>query len=142
MNFSISLLAAAEFVERLASMLGQPVEIVETVLWSALATALALAMLHLITMLVTKWGDKSLGGKSLVFSLLIHLSCMFGLVAVNPPESLTTAKADDAEPLPRDRVIQIQPQFDPAGADEPVSLPTTAKGNTRVWEKLPDSPDQ
>lgn len=35
MNFSISLLAAAEFVERLASMLGQPVEIVETVLWSS-----------------------------------------------------------------------------------------------------------
>ncbi len=142
MNFSISILAAAEFVERLASLLGQPVEIVETVLWSALATALALAMLHLITMLVTKWGDKSLGWKSLVFSLLIHLSCMFGLVAVNPPESLTAAKASDTEPLPRERVIQIQPQFDPAGADEPVNLPTSAKGNTRVWEKLPDATGQ
>ncbi len=142
MNFPFSILAAAEFVERLASMIGQPVEIVETVLWSTLATALALAMLHLITMLVTKWGDKSLGWKSLVFSLLIHLSCMFGLVAVNPPDSISTTKAADREPLPRERFIKIQPQFDPAGTDEPVNLPTAAKGNTRVWEKLPDAPGQ
>ena len=142
MSFPISILAAAEFVERLASMIGQPVEIVETVLWSTLATALALAMLHLITMLVTKWGDKSLGWKSLVFSLLVHLSCMFGLVAVNPPESLAPANAADREPLPRERFIKIQPQYDPAGTDEPVNLPTTAKGNTRVWEKLPDAPGQ
>lgn len=139
---TFSLLAAAEFVERLASLLGQPVEIVETVLWSGLATALALAMLHLVTMLVTKWGDRSLGWKSLVFSLLVHLSCLFGLVAVNPPEYLSAAKETEREVVPREQFIAIEPRIDPAGADEPVNLPTTAKGNTRVWEKLPEAPNQ
>ena len=44
MQFSpmISLLAAADFVEWLASLFRQPVEMIETALWSGLATGLGL----------------------------------------------------------------------------------------------------
>jgi prenyltransferase beta subunit len=132
-----SLLAAADFVELLASLFHEPVEVIETVLWSALATGLALATLHLLTMLVTKWGDRSSGWKSLVFSILIHLSCMFGLVAVNPPDALSPATASESEVavIPEQR---IEVQTKSTQADEPVALPKS--GNTRVWEKLPDAP--
>ncbi len=134
-----SLLAAADFVEWLASLFRQPVEVVETVLWSGLATGLALATLHLLTMLVTKWGDRSIGWKSLVFSILIHLSCMFGLVAVNPPAHLAPASAgeSDLEIVPEQRIEVHTKSTD---ADESVAL--AKSGNTRVWEKLPDAPDQ
>ena len=43
------LLAAAETVEQIAAWLSQPAEIVQTVLWSGLATGLGLATLHLLT---------------------------------------------------------------------------------------------
>ncbi|MBC7817686.1 MAG: hypothetical protein IAG10_12405 [Planctomycetaceae bacterium] len=141
MQFSpmISLLAAADFVEWLASLFRQPVEVVETVLWSGLATGLALATLHLLTMLVTKWGDRSIGWKSLVFSILIHLSCMFGLVAVNPPAHLAPATAgeSDIDIVPEQR---IEVHTKSTEADERVAL--AKSGNTRVWEKLPDAPNQ
>lgn len=137
MNSAFSLLAAAEVVEQVAAWLRAPVEIVETVLWSGLATGLGLATLHLITMLVTRWGDRSIGWKSLMFSLLVHLSCVFGLVAVNPPEHLLAGKDED---LLAGGEKQIEIQTKSTHADERVALPKS--GNTRVWEKLPDTPNQ
>jgi hypothetical protein len=136
MTVQVSLLAAAEFVERLASLTSQPTPVVETVLWSSLATALALAMLHLITMLVTKWGDRSLEWKSLVFSLLVHISCLFALAAFRSTESLSSAGSREEDEWSRDKFIAIESRVDPAGADESVPLPNAGQGNTRVWEKL------
>ncbi|HLQ44538.1 MAG TPA: hypothetical protein VK137_07415 [Planctomycetaceae bacterium] len=132
----IPLLAVAEFVERIAELLHQPVEIVEIILWSSLATGLGLASLHLITMLVTRWGDRSIGWKSLVFSLMVHLSCLFGLVAINPPGQLIPANG--AEQSDNEQRFEIHAKF--TNADESVVLPKS--GNTRVWEKLPDAPYQ
>ncbi len=137
MGSAISLLAAAEVVEQVSAWLRTPVEIVETVLWSGLATGLGLATLHLITMLVTRWGDRSIGWKSLMFSLLVHLSCVFGLVAVNPPEHLLTDNEDKIAVV-IEKQIEIQSKL--THADERVTLPNS--GNTRVWEKLPDAPNQ
>ncbi|MFM9966464.1 MAG: hypothetical protein ACKV2Q_35250 [Planctomycetaceae bacterium] len=135
----ISLLAAADFLEWLASLFRQPIEVIETALWSALATGLALATLHLLTMLVTKWGDRSSGWKSLVFSLVFHLSCMFGLVAVNPPTSLVSATGNepDIEAVPEQRIEVTTKNSD---AEESVAL--AKSGNTRIWEKLPEAPNQ
>ena len=137
MNSTICLLAAAEVVEQVAAWLRSPVEIVETVLWSGLATGLGLATLHLITMLVTRWGDRSIGWKSLMFSLLVHFSCVFGLVAVNPPEHLLAGK-DDKLTAEGEKHIAIQMKS--THSDERVAL--AKSGNTRVWEKIPDAPNQ
>lgn len=137
MGSAISLLAAAEVVEQVSAWLRTPVEIVETVLWSGLATGLGLATLHLITMLVTRWGDRSIGWKSLMFSLLVHLSCVFGLVAVNPPKHLLT-KDDDEIAVEGEKQIEIQTKL--TNSEERVALPNS--GNTRVWEKLPEKPNQ
>jgi hypothetical protein len=134
-----SLLAAADLVEWLAGLFRQPVQVVEAVLWSSLATGSALATLHLLTMLVTKWGDRSIGWKSLVFSILVHLSCLFGLVAVNPPAHLAPATAGERD----DDVVseqRIEVSAKATEADERVAL--AGSGNTRVWEKLPAAPDQ
>ena len=137
MSSAFFLLAAAEVVEQVSAWLRTPVEIVETVLWSGLATGLGLATLHLITMLVTRWGDRSIGWKSLMFSVLVHLSCVFGLVAVNPPEHLLADKVEDAVQV-GEKQIEIQAKL--TQAEERVALPKS--GNTRVWEKIPDSPNQ
>ncbi len=134
--FPSSLLAATEIVERVASLLSQPVDIVEMVLWSTLATGFGLASLHLVTMLVTRWGDRSIEWKSLIFSLLFHVSCLFGLVAVNPPERLSFARADERDS--HQQQIEISAKL--AEVDEQLAAPKS--GNTRVWEKLPDAPDQ
>lgn len=131
-----SLIAAAPVVDQIAELLGQPIEIVETVLWSGLATGLFLATLHLLTMLVTRWGDRSITWKSLMFSVLVHLSCLFGLVALNPPDRTPPVQA--AEQNQRKQEFELHAVL--AEADEQRSAPQA--GNTRVWEKLPDAPDQ
>ncbi len=141
MSLVICLLAAAESVEQIAAWLSQPVEIVQTVLWSGLATGLGLATLHLLTMLVTRWGDRSIGWKSLVCSVLVHVSCVFGLVTINPPEHLRPASAnaeEEVEPL-----VQIQTVAESRGAsDFAEKIASSQSGNTPVWEKLPNAPDQ
>ena len=138
MTSTISLLAAADFVKWLAALIRQPVEIVETAMWSGLVTGLALASLHLITMLVTRWGDRSIEWKSLIFSILVHLSLLFGLVAVNPPESISPARAEEPDIAHAERVIEVHANV----ADSDARVPLKGSGNQRVWEKLPDSPDQ
>src|SRR5262245_52679572 len=87
-------------------------------------------------MLVTRWGDRSIEWKALIFSLLVHFSCLFGLVAVNPPAQLSPARADERDS--HEQHFEISAEV--AEADEKLEMPKT--GNTRVWQKLPDAPDQ
>lgn len=138
MTAPMSLLAAAEFVKWLAALLRQPVEIIETAMWSGLVTGLALASLHLVTMLVTRWGDRSIEWKSLMFSILVHLSLLFGLVAVNPPDSIAPVQADERSIVSTERTIEIHTN----AADSDVRQSLRGSGNQRIWEELPDSPDQ
>ena len=39
---------------------------------------------HLITMLITRWGDRNIALKSLVASLLVHSVCFLGLEVFDP----------------------------------------------------------
>ncbi len=128
-----TVLAAAEIVERVASLLNQPVEIVETVLWSGLVTGLGLATLHLVTMLVTRWGDKSVEWKSLMFSVLVHVSSIFGLVTVNPPDQLK-ARSDDEETAVGTQEFEVQSEL----AEAEDRRPAKQAGNSPVWQKLID----
>ena len=122
---------AIDMVQWLAVWVGQSRELIEQLLWGGLLGGLLCATIHLLTMLATRWGDRGPTSKSLIFSILVHVSCAFGLVAVAPPEF-------NPEPPKREQQIQIRQLF--VEGEEEQQLDDT--GNTPVWEKLPDSPDQ
>ncbi len=125
------ILATVDFVERLAEAVGQPAVYVERILWSALLLGLIFASIHLVTMLVTRWGDSDPTSKSLIFSVLVHLSCAFGLVAVSPAESKKDAGVDDQK-------FEIQQLL--VEGSERIELDKT--GDNPFWEEIAEKPDR
>ncbi|MBM79700.1 MAG: hypothetical protein CMJ78_03785 [Planctomycetaceae bacterium] len=122
------MLATFDIVNWLADRLSMQPQLVEQTLWGLLLIGLVFASIHLITMLVTKWGEKSLTRKSLVFSVIVHLSCGFGLATVDP--QLPQVFLGEEE-----EVVTIQPVF--VEGDEDITL--EEKGNTPFWDKLPET---
>ena len=43
-----------------------------SLLWGILIGACVLSALHLVTMFVTRWGNRRVTGKALLFSLMLH----------------------------------------------------------------------
>lgn len=101
----------------------------EDVLWGALLVGLLFASVHLITMLVTRWGDHKATSKSLIFSVLVHLSLIAGLLIVDPPDLL--AKRD--EPPPPEPFVARNVTLE--GLEE---LDADREGNTPIWKRLPE----
>ncbi len=124
-------LVATGIMDWTADLLGLSTDQLERGLTLALWIGLAFAALHLVTMLVTRWGDTNASWKSLIFSLLFHISCVSGLAAL---QSQVSGIEKEAPPKPEPRV-QIQMQAE----QEPVQLTDT--GNTPVWEKPPTTTD-
>ncbi|MCA9009388.1 MAG: hypothetical protein KDB01_06560 [Planctomycetaceae bacterium] len=60
----------------------------------ALLVTMAASLTHLLTMLVTRWGDRNIAFKSLLASILIHGVCFLGLEVFEP---LSTRNAVAAE---------------------------------------------
>ena len=114
-------------LDTLARFLDITPQMLETVLWGVLIAGLAFSILHLLTMLVTRWGDRNAMSKSLIFSVLVHVSCAFGLVAVSPPMS-----PPEQNPEERDQTILIREFL--LEADQKVE--TEESGNTPVFRKL------
>ena len=52
------------------------------VLGGLLVFAFLFASIHLVTMFLTRWGDRRVTGKALLFSLLLHFAFLVGVVAV------------------------------------------------------------
>jgi len=101
----------------------------DAIFWGLLLVGLVFATVHLITMLVTKWGDRKATTKSLIFSILVHVSCALGLIAINAPETIVIKK----DPLPKKK-----PEF--TIEDELVTsmekVEEDESGNTPIWKKL------
>jgi len=121
------LLAVADAAQRIGELLGISPDIAAKVLWGCLLTGLFCASIHLVTMLVTRWGDNDPSQKSLVFSILVHISCALGLVAVSPPPAVSDVQAPAVE-------VDVEHQL--VEADE--LNPETDSGNTPVWQQLPE----
>ncbi len=117
--------AVHNLLERLLS--GNDLRI-EEILWLGLCVGLLFATVHLVTMLITRWGDHNTTSKSLIFSILVHVSCSLGLVAFHPP----------VEPVPvpekKEDRIQVRDLF----VEGEEKTETKETGNTPVWEKLLD----
>ncbi len=78
-----------------------------------LIVGLAFSLLHLLTMLVTRWGDSRPSTKAFVFSLLVHLTCVLGLVGFSPDKLGLAPKNEETEPPPmeiRDLVFEDSAQ--------------------------------
>jgi hypothetical protein len=96
--------------------------------WTVLALALVIASIHLLAMLVTRWGERSITPKALFFSLLVHGACGFALVTIQRQPALMQAAIDEPMPIPIKEIFV-------RGEDEFLS---SEKGNSPVWEKPPE----
>ncbi len=70
----------------------------EHILWGLLILAALFASIHLLSMLVTRWGDSNASSKALLFSIIVHLSLSLGVVTFWPekaPQSLAKAKLEE-----------------------------------------------
>ncbi len=98
------------------------------------ALLLALTMIasasHLVTMLITRWGDRNTAIKALLGSLLIHSVCFLGLEVFEPGMAQA---AERTTQLPEDEEIRIETLVE---SDRDVNLPQS--GNT----PLLDAPSQ
>ena len=86
---------------------------------------------HLLTMIVTRWGDRNVAFKSLLCSILVHISGWLGLVIIPPVEIL-------AAPVPEPAIERTD--LRELRTEDQESIITEEKGNTPVWEQL--APDK
>ncbi|MGE4001286.1 MAG: hypothetical protein AB7I48_13810, partial [Planctomycetaceae bacterium] len=106
--------------------------ILQPVFWAALCVGFILAGAHFLTMLATRWGEKRVSGKALLFSLAVHVSMGCGVVAMIPEYRGRLLRfLDDNAPVP----IQIQSVV----YESPQSTRELSPGNTPVWDQLPDT---
>ena len=87
--------------------------ILQPVFWGALCVGFILAGAHFLTMLATRWGEKRVSGKALLFSLAVHLSMGCGVVAMIPEyrgQLLRFLDEDAPAPIEIQSVIYESPQ--------------------------------
>lgn len=94
----------------------------------ALLLTMAASLAHLLTMLVTRWGDRNIAVKSLLASVLIHGVCFLGLEVFEPMGTRKAAAKEVVEPLP-ERVTEILVE-----SDQNVALQES--GNTPLADRL------
>ena len=101
-----------------------------------IALLLILTMLasltHLITMLVTRWGDRNTATKSLMASILVHGVCLLGL-EVFEPGTIRRARVQVELPKPLETVTEVLVE-----SDVNVTLPES--GNVPIADR-PTSPE-
>ncbi len=114
-----------------ANLLGISRAVTEEILWSLLLLGLLAASVQLVTMLVTQWGERDLTWKALLFSLLVHLSCGAGVVAVSHPPILAHYRQGE-EPIPLRQIYVV--------GDETLQLETKGNQLQRIRQSQPVPP--
>lgn len=94
--------------------------------WGGLVLGFLFASVHLVTMLITSWGDHNASSKSLLFSLLLHLASGAGVIVL-APEPIRDQVARNLDPIRITDVIL-------AGTRQ---TRTDSPGNTPIWESIP-----
>ena len=115
------------FFDRLADLAGLTREQFDQALWVVLLAGSVLSLVYLVTMLVTRWGDRHATSKALMFSVMAHLVLVIGWVTMTRNILFVEASIDEPPPVAVREVVIESP--------EPVELPES--GNTPVWEKPP-----
>ena len=124
-----------------------------------LMLAMAASMMHLLTMLITRWGDRNIAIKSMIGSLLVHSVCFLGLEVFDPlqPDYLRASRQEFnpveivAEVLVRsDDEVALQHSGNTSAPDRPTQpeidlerlpLPARELQQTETIEREPESQD-
>ncbi len=107
---------------------GTGMSLIECV-WAVLGVCLIFSTGHLISMLITRWGDRRADGKSLMFSLALHVACMMGACGMHLQSQLNdrSLEAGEQTVMPVRKLVLDD-------EDQPV---VRDNGDNPVWDKLP-----
>lgn len=106
----------------------------EEVIWAVLICGFVFASVHLTTMFLTRWGDRRVTGKALLFSLMLHFVFFVGVVAVPLPPGIPGGGTDEKgkEDEHRIAIHSISDKFDREARDGKAEI-----GKDAVWDRLP-----
>ncbi|MCA9062573.1 MAG: hypothetical protein KDA96_05925, partial [Planctomycetaceae bacterium] len=125
-----------------------------------IALLLLLAMIaslsHLLTMLVTRWGDRNIAFKSLLASVLIHSVCLLGLEVFDPQLVREVKAAVETSPEPvydvevlveSDQNLLLSHSGNTALVDRPVQpevelMRSEVASPDELPQELPERPDE
>jgi prenyltransferase beta subunit len=108
----------------------------EEVLWGLLICAFLFSSVHLITMFVTRWGDRRVTGKALLFSLMLHFAIAIGVVAVPMAPGIPGGGAgEDQKGLENEHRIVIHSVSD--AVDREARDGKANGAQAPVWDRLP-----
>lgn len=96
-----------------------------------LVITMVAAGLHLVTMLVTRWGDRHTALKSLAGSILVHMVCFLGLSSSAAFEPRGTRQSDDLKKP--EQIVPIRNVVVESDRD----VQQREHGNTSVFDQLP-----
>lgn len=99
-----------------------------------LCVSFIFALAHLMIMLGTRWGDRRVTSKALFFSIAVHISLAFGIIALVPEyrqRFLLSMPSEEETPVIRIETLPLEADI-PSELDQP--------GNTPVWEEMADLP--
>ncbi len=122
-------LAAFDPSSHVWSMFGLLLSILQPVFWLALCLGFVLAGAHFLTMLATRWGERQVSSKALLFSLAVHLSLGCGLIALIPEYRQRLMHFLDPTPDEPIRITTIIYESDQTTSE-------AISGNTPVWDRL------
>jgi Squalene-hopene cyclase C-terminal domain len=104
----------------------------QSVLWGILIGAAVLSALHLVTMLATRWGDRRVTGKALLFSLMLHFGCLVGVITVIPPQPLPPGDPEGSDSTHRVVIHSVS-----ADQGRETGVEPGGTGQTPVWDRIP-----
>lgn len=99
---------------------------IDEVIWGVLLGGLVCSSLHLLSMYLTRWGDRNISKKAFLFSLLVHLTCLGGAAAV-APKSWAPAGPDEPQ-----QTIQLKNVL----VDSEETVDALDSGNTPIWDQV------
>ena len=109
-----------------------------------LVLAMALSIAHLLTMLITRWGDRNTALKSLMASLLIHGVCLLGLEVFDPsPGPVETKKPVNAatEELLTEAIVETSDNIPLSGNESSAAVDRPNQPDIQLERFEPDAPE-
>lgn len=93
-----------------------------------LLLAMTASLCHLLTMLVTRWGERHIAAKSLLASLLVHAVCLLGLEVFEPVNADFIGGQTQQESAPEQQISIL------VESDDNIAMRTS--GNTPLADQL------
>lgn len=103
----------------------------QSLLWGVLIGACLLSALHLVTMFATRWGNRRVTGKALLFSLMLHFGCLVGVVTIAPAPLLPPGDPDGGEQSHRVIIRSVS-----AKGERDFGADVGSNGQTPVWDRI------